>query len=150
MSAPMLGIYALKKIPTFLSLAMIRLALETRENMYVPGGSDYKPGRTLKGLPELFSSDEERAKIHDAWMEFDPDLQVGSVTYKWLYHAVRSCKSLIEKACRSLKHVTHIHLQGAKHEILMERDEIRDEFLKSFDELIKINILDKKDTITKF
>lgn len=178
MTAPMFGIKALKKIPSFLRVPVTKMLAEFADSSYVPGGSDYSPRRLNKKIKYDFSSDEVRDAVHDAWIEFDPELKVGSVTYRWLYYAAKTCQivrdkdflksiktpllfalagkerlvnnSSIKRAYHILPDCSLLELPKSAHEILMERDEIRDKFLKSFDELIKINILDKKDSTKPF
>ena len=55
--------------------------------------------------------------------------------------------SSIRRAARIMPNATLVEIPDARHEILMERDKIRDHFLKEFDELMKNHILNKnKDT----
>ena len=178
MTAPMFGIKALKKIPSPLRVPLTKLLSEFADSSYVPGAGDYKPRRLNKKIKDDFSSDPVRDAVHDAWIEFDPNLKVGGVTYRWLYHAAKTCQIVREKSFlesirlplllalagkeklvnnSSIKRAYHIlpdcsllELKDSSHEILMERDEIRDQFLKSFDELIKINILNKNNSTKPF
>ncbi|MCB9963770.1 MAG: alpha/beta hydrolase [Rhodospirillales bacterium] len=170
MTTPMFGIHALDLIPGFLRIPLTKLLMEVADCSYVPGGTGYAPREK-----NFFSSDPHRDAIHDAWMQFDPKLQIGDVTYRWLYHATKTCHIVQqEKFLKSIKTPLLLALAGreklvsnkairraahvirgailktypeAGHEILMECDSIRDDFLKSFDDLIKINILDKKKQI---
>ncbi len=178
MTAPMFGIKALKKIPAFLRVSITKALSEFADHSYVPGGGDYKPRRYNKKIKDDYSSDPIRDAVHDAWIEFDSNLKVGDVTYRWLYFAAKTCQivrdktflksiklplllasagkenlvdnAAIKRAYHTLPDCSFLELPDSAHEILMERDEIRDQFLKSFDELIKINILDKKDATKPF
>ena len=178
MTAPMFGIKALKPIPTPLRVPLTKMFSEFADCSYVPGGRNYRPRSWDKKLLESMSLDPVRNKIHDAWMLYDPHLQVGGVTYRWLHYAARTCKivqqkeflksiktpilfltagreklvsnNVTKRIANTIDHATLIDLPDSGHEILMERDEIRNQFLKNFDDLIKINILDKKDSVKPF
>ena len=178
MTAAMFGIYALRIIPSFMRTSITKLFSEFGDLSYAPGATDYKPRKEIKKLKGLFSSDPIRNEIHDKWMMFDPNLQVGGVTYRWLHFAAKTCsivrkKKFLKKVKtpillaiagnerfvnnRTIRRIGHtlenasiLELDKAAHEILMENDSIRETFLKSFDELVKTNILDKKDSVKPF
>ncbi len=177
MTAPMFGIKAFKIIPPFMRVALAKILYEIGDHSYVPGARNYEP-RTARKVKAIHSTDPVRNDIHDTWMEFDPNLQCGGVTYKWLYYAARTCSrirkhsflrsihtpllfatagkeqlvsnSSIRHANKILPNANIVHFPDAGHEIMMETDTIRNEFLKSFDELIKINILYKKESTKPF
>ena len=175
-SAPMFGIKTLNSIPfsgfllSFLNLIMPK--------SYVTGGGDWHENmRTNNGFA-IFSHDEERNKIHEAWSNADSDLAVGSPTFRWLYHAQKSCK-LINKqsflssikthclitiagketivdnynAAHAAGHIENAQLlefQNSGHEILMETDEIRDKFFTAFHKLIEKTIIERPETLKPF
>ncbi|MCK6417793.1 MAG: alpha/beta hydrolase [Alphaproteobacteria bacterium] len=163
LSAPMLGIFALARWPGMIRLRMTRLVAHLRGEAYAPGAGDWTtlmrptPGRGF------FSGDAVRDAVHNLWCLADPDLQVGGVTYKWVYEAVRSCLAIrdedlkaitipgimalagieafvdnraIRRAAKILPHIRLLEFPRARHEILMEKDEIRSAFWAGFDDLL--------------
>lgn len=176
--APLMGLQAVKSIPGCALLPISGMLRTIMGKSYVMGGSDWKPEmRPFEG-PEALCSDPERVKIHTAWFEHNPDLQVGSPTYGWLHSALKACSDVtkedflaeidktfliyaagkehlvdnarIEQACTHLKHCTFKTVDGAHHEIIMEKDEIRDEFFNAFYEMIKETIIDRPETLKPF
>ncbi|AEP10194.1 alpha/beta fold hydrolase [Micavibrio aeruginosavorus] len=166
-SAPMLGIQALNIMPQRVHLLLTGLFNEIAGTQYVFGGKDWSPVERDDPKRNIFSSHPGRAAIHNAWSRFDPALQVGNVTFRWLYEAARSCallqqKNILEdihtpcflacaqneklvdnrathKAAARMPHAKVMDLQESLHEILMERDPIRNAFLNGFDELLQHN-----------
>jgi lysophospholipase len=105
-----------------------------------------------KEQPQDFSSDRQRMRLHDAWLEANPDWQTRSLTFGWVRAVCRAidlltdpdspgikAKALILTAGRDIlvdnrkidsikikaSDLTHLHLPDAKHEIFMERDSLR-------------------------
>lgn len=151
-SAPMLHIKSLRFFPC--SLACLFKSLKDK---YVPGGRDWFEEMRKSDGTDIFTSDPIRDQIHQAWSKFNPDLQVGNVTYKWLCESLKSIgilkkKSTLQKiktrvvlayatketlvdnrsiikAARKIKSAKILKLKDAKHEIMMETDDVRDQFL---------------------
>lgn len=170
-TSPLLEIKAFHLIPYQLRVPLTRFLYEIGDCSYVPGGGDYSPSMREGKAAKLFSKDTERCQIHAKWYKFDPNLQVGNVTWRWLYHATKSCHFLnkkkflteinipvllasasqdhlvsntaISRAHRLLPNSQYLQLAPSRHEILMEKDGVRDQFLRSFDEFVKSNILSK-------
>lgn len=171
-SAPMAGI---KGIPTpaWPALKILHWVLGTS---FAPGQGNWDDSPRKKPDQSLFSSDPERARVHYAWFEKEPGVQIHGVTYGWVYQALRACAHLhrnlhtittpcviaaagkddivdsnaVRRAARQIPNAELLELPEARHEILMERDESRDALLKSFYALIKTHIIDKPETIKKF
>ena len=128
--------------------------------LYVPGGSDLPVEMCgFDGNP--FTSDRERFERNRQLVEQRPDLAIGSPTNAWLRAAYRSCamlmapelaqrvripmllvaagmdrivsSSAIETFASRLKIGARVALAGSQHEILQERDEIRQRFWAAFD-----------------
>lgn len=152
-STAMLGIKSLRYFPAFLGCLSSAF-----QDKYVPGGQDwFEEARSSDGK-DIFSSDLIRGKLHQAWSKHDPELQIGNATFKWLCESLKSIsylkkKSVLEKisipvlfayadketlvdnraiikTARVIKHAKILKLKNAKHEILMETDDIRDKFLE--------------------
>ena len=177
-TGPLLGMKA-AKIKAFGALLSISGTLSSvLGKTYIKNGAPWSKGKRAESGPEALSNDPERVKVHGAWFEHKPELQVGSATYGWLHHALKACaqanrpeflqsldKSFllcsaeeehlvdnerIEQACKQLKRCKHMALKGARHEILMEKDAVRDEFFDAFYALIKETIIDRPETLKPF
>ncbi len=177
-TAPMIGLKALQNMPMPLALMLSEsLNLFIGKN-YVKGGGDWSPSMRPFDGPEALSSDTERVKIHTKWFEKKSELKVGHITYGWVHSALMACARLnrkallntietpclialagheelvdnqkIRRAAESLKSCKLVEFPDARHEILMEKDEIRDEFFKDFHALIKENIIDRPETLKPF
>ncbi|MBS0242990.1 MAG: alpha/beta hydrolase, partial [Proteobacteria bacterium] len=128
--------------------------------LYVPGGSA-QPIEICPFEGNPFTPDRERFERNRQLIEQRPELGVGSPTVGWLRAAFRSCdrlmspqhptsvripmllvaagvdrivsSSAIETYASRLKIGARVALAGAEHEILHERDEIRQRFWAAFD-----------------
>ncbi len=176
--APLMGIQKVKNIPNSALMALSGTLNALMGKSYIAGGSDWtKDMRPFQGC-EALCSDPERVKIHTAWFEHKPELQVGSPTYGWLHNALKACADVnkkdflsaidksflicaaekehlvdndrIEAAAKHLQRCTFKTLKGAHHEILMETDEIRDEFFNDFYAMIKETIIERPETLKPF
>lgn len=161
-SAPMLGIRDISTYPHWLLLPVLEL-LRPFWKSYIPGGTDWRALSRKSDGSDIFSSDPVRDSLHNHWCKTDPALQVGSPTIRWVYEAIRSCAHIhkrlndislpvllaeagkdtlvcnktIRRAAQYIPQVTLLTLPKARHEILMEKDEIRIAFLEAFDKLLK-------------
>ncbi len=162
-AAPMVGIKDLKYTKS--AVEWFLKNLPSIHTCYIPGGKDwYAQARSSDGK-DIFSSDPLRDKIHNAWCMSVPELQIGNITIRWVFESLKSCKLLnekfniskikipvfiataeheklvdnkeTEKFAKQLSDVEIIELPNAKHEILMETDEIRSIFTKKFFDLVK-------------
>lgn len=176
-SAPLFGIHKISDLPNGLIMTAAKILNSVAGNKYArnqdnwsPATRDHKPGEGA------FSSDPTRDSIHMKWLEKNPDLQIGGVTYKWVYRSLVSCKKIkklapqinkpilmgvadddtivhngeIEKVAGLLPNAKTIKLPHSKHEILMEKDDIRTAFLDAFYKLICENIIEKPETLKPF
>lgn len=171
-SAPLLGIPGLRSIPEALLLPLAYSFAKIAGKAYA-NGQDWSPITRPEPPGEgEFSSDPIRDGLHREWLSANPELQIGGVTYRWVYEALKSCKhakkaadnvqtpSLIAIAgqdtivdnskIKPMPNSKMLELATAKHEILMENDDIRNTFFDSFFELIQENILDKPETLRPF
>jgi lysophospholipase len=99
-----------------------------------------------------------------AVVDSDPSIGVGGATIGWVNAAMRACVRLAEadfaetvpmpvlivlggadsvvsnlaaeEFSRQVKTVAHLRIPGAKHEILMEKDQFRDQFWMAFDAFV--------------
>ncbi len=123
-----------------------------------------QPGPDETFETNLVTHDEDRWKIQRALTDAAPDLSLGPVTWGWLgasldifntfakaqklraadipmMVATAEEEKLVDNAaharvCAHLPDVEHITVAGARHEILMERDDKRAEFWAAFDRLL--------------
>ncbi len=172
-TAPLFGINAIRLMPRWLSLALTAGLQEAMDQSFLEfGGTNWHEAMRDNPRNDIHSSDPIRKKIHNAWCLHDPTLQVGNVTYGWVHAAHLSCVKLqkadylkdiqtpclfaisgkeklvdnraARKAIARMPHASVLELPEAKHEILMERNEIRNRFLAAFDELLKVNNIKDK------
>jgi lysophospholipase len=131
---------------------------------FVPGGgATIIQTRPFRGNP--VTSDPIRYQRSVEVVDADPSLGIGAPTIGWLNAAMHAslrmaqrdfsaavpmpvlivlagAESIVsnhaaENLSRRLKTAAHLRLPGARHEILMERDEIRDQFWVAFDAFIE-------------
>ena len=165
-TAPFLGIHKFNVGLKLLSI-LIRPLMPFISKKYVFGGKDWHEDARKSDGTDIFSHDPMRDKIHNEWVKADPVLQVGNPTFGWVIKALRACSMLIKKstlekikipvlvvfagqdvivdnkvAKNALSHLPKgkmLDINGANHEILMEKDEYRDIFLNEFDKMVKEN-----------
>jgi len=130
---------------------------------YAPGAARLSVfNRTFSG--NRITSDRKRFEREQAQLEKNPDLALGGVTYGWLratFDAISLMRSpsfaaaidrpvcmvcagadrivsssAQERICRQLPDCRRVVIPGARHEILMERDAIRNRFWRVFDEFV--------------
>ena len=164
LSAPMLGI-GNERFPNWLARAMSRTAVALGyAGGYALSQRPWRPGRErFEGNP--LTSDRNRHAIQQRWFADNPDLVLGGVTWGWLDQSIRSGAELAvpERAARvavptlfaqagrdvvvsqsAIERVAALTpgavlklYPEARHEILMERDEIRDALLADLDAFLK-------------
>lgn len=163
LSAPMIGIKALSLIPVFISKALLEFFSKYYPNNYAPGGHDFDPAHREAHSSAVFSNDPVRNKVHNIWSDAETILQVGGVTWRWLYYAERSCRTLrdetylgsidipcimalagheslvsnraIRRAAALMPNAKLLELPESRHEIMMEIDAVRTTFFDEADSL---------------
>ncbi len=119
---------------------------------YIPGGGDWSDAENI--FPgHNTTSDRERFSVLGEIFAAKPALKMGQPTYGWVLHTFESIdilndesylksiktpvlmgiagadtivdKTAEERACRMLPNCTRVDIPDAKHEIWMERDELR-------------------------
>ncbi len=162
LTAPMLGINlsgAQKSILKPLCSFFNRIG---KGDWFAPGQGRWVETRAKIASKLSLSNDPERRDVSAEWMAWNPDLQVGGVTYNWLLEAAKSCDIVqnpaflkaIKTRCffaiaeeesivnnndifDAIEHMPAIEVkeyEGSKHEILMEKDKVRNAFLRDFKE----------------
>ena len=164
LSAPLLGIGP-GRFPTWLVKALARLAVWFgHEDGFAVTQRPWRPGAdTFEG--NAVTTDRDRHAIQQKWFRDKPDLVLGGVTWGWLDATIRTCKALFvpgeaarvaipvlfgmasndivvsrSAIARMAARVPGAELKtyaDARHELLMERDEVRDAFLADIDAFLK-------------
>lgn len=162
-SAPLIGVYGFGWLPLRLWVFISGL-LKPYYKCYVPGGKDWRAEARKSDGTDKFSSDPVRDKIHNAWCLTDTRLQSGNPTIGWLHEAFRSMRKLHKpkiynaiktpcliavagkdkivdsgkaiKLAGKIKSAELLYLENAKHEILLETDDIRMRFWDAFDKIL--------------
>jgi lysophospholipase len=163
LSAPMIDIereITTKPFQRFLIEGMVLVGMG---DFFVPGGRS-KPWELEPFEGNDLTSDRLRYERIQDVLEAAPWLGVGSPTIGWLHAATRSIMQInalgfassvkvptlivaagndtivstraIERFATRIKTCKHLIIAGAKHEILKERDQIRDQFWAAFDTYI--------------
>ena len=176
-SAPFFGIYNFTW-PMRLLATLIAPLVPMVGRLYVFGGHDWRESSRKSDGSDIFSHDIMRDTLHNLWSKSDPDLRVGSVTFGWVIKALKSCAAITvprfldnvkipvllalasedrivdNKAIRvtaaRLPNATLLEIEGAHHEILMEDDVYREQFLTAFDKMVKQHKLASEDNIKPF
>ncbi|MGP1395374.1 MAG: alpha/beta fold hydrolase [Inquilinaceae bacterium] len=160
LSAPLVGL-AQNAIVGPVIAAVARLVVACGGGAwYAPGQGDYDAERYRQGVDRL-TSDPARGAVMLDWIERNPDLRLGGATWGWLDATYRSAallrdpayvrridvpvliamagkerlvsNSALNRLARRLpKPVVKVY-PDALHELLMERDEIRDALLADID-----------------
>jgi len=174
LSAPMMNIKAVERLPGIISFPILKILGLFPTAYVPGGCNwteQYRDRPTLKGI---FTSDEHRAELQKAFFSHPEyaHLAIGSPTNKWLNDAIKSCKKLRKKgylekietpiviglagddrivsniaileASARLKNCDLLELDGAQHEILMEKDQYRSAFLDHFFTFVENNVFNKE------
>ncbi len=162
-TAPLLGIKAIEWMPMPLRTGLSSMLNALASSSYTLSAGQWSPVEEKAGEGKL-SSDPQRAGLMDSWFRADAELRAGGVTYGWVRAAIRSCRAALDpvrlkkidcpvliatagretlvdntairRAATIAPNCRLLELPGAKHEILMEKDEYRNAFLRAFDELV--------------
>ncbi len=173
-NAPLFGFKVFEKIPQYLALIIAFLYRVFAGSRYVPKGKDWEQRREYTNL----TSDKKRGKVEHIWAKHIPELRCGDVTCRWIYEAQRSCMQLRKVIKKSppdipclfsipqranlvdnmlaneiigfIPKAKIIDYPGSGHEVLMENDEIRGNFLGHFYALVKETIIDRPETLKPF
>lgn len=173
-TAPMIGIKVFENIPNPLSYTASAICSLLLGTSYVPGGKDW--GKRKEHV--TLTSDPVRAEIMTQWNKADTDLNCGDVTFRWVHEAHKSCiilqkpiatqqikthclfgipghEELVDnkkarKVIAGIENAKTIEYPDAYHEILMEKNETRNDFLNHFYKLIRETIIERPETLKPF
>ncbi|MBI1326924.1 MAG: alpha/beta fold hydrolase [Alphaproteobacteria bacterium] len=163
-SAPMLGIASVEAIAAPIRKRIFAFAERMLDKSYVPGGTDWTGLERAMPGHSIFSSDKERDSWQNAWCKKNEKLKDGAATWGWLREAYKSCQYMAQEdilkrittpvfiayagkealvsnnaittALKIIPRVKGAFLPLAKHEILMESNNIRNQFWAGFDIMI--------------
>lgn len=163
-SAPMFGLKSLR-LPWPIPQLITKLGEMFFATSYAPGQKDWSADLRDLEKNKIYSNDMHREKIHNAWCQIDSDLQTNGVTWGWIRESLKSCALIqkkkfisfiqipclvatagqeklvdnkaIHKAVKYLPNATHVHYDDALHELLVETDDVRNDFLSKFFEMVK-------------
>jgi lysophospholipase len=158
-SAPMFGINLTATQRPILKPTCTLFNSLGKGNWYAPGQGPWT--RLKYNVSKLtMSTDKSRREVQGKWFEHNPDLTAGGVTYGWLLEAYKSCETVqspdfqkniktpvfigiaenevvvnnkdILTTAAGIKGAKVKEYEEARHELLMERNEIRGQFLRDF------------------
>ncbi|RMF11403.1 MAG: alpha/beta hydrolase [Alphaproteobacteria bacterium] len=161
--APMIGI-DLHGFPEAMARGLVAVARWFRfDRAYALFQGQYSE-EARRRQASLLTSDPERFEDEIAAYRANPELALGGVTYGWLGAAFDSidklrapgfaeaittrlmvvlagCERVVDnraakRFCRRLPNARIVEITGARHEILRERDELREQFWAAFDEFM--------------
>tara|TARA_R110002126_G_scaffold13118_1_gene55921 strand:- start:157742 stop:158767 length:1026 start_codon:yes stop_codon:yes gene_type:complete len=176
-TAPLLGIKASQFLPAWLERGVATIFSCFSQN-YAWGGSDWNDQHRSNVGNDIHSSDVDRDSIHRAWLIADPELRTSAPTFGWVKAAIDSyniinkkgnlaqlelpiqcfiagneqlvSNSAIRRALKMMPNATTHEIAGARHEILMESDKYRDQFLTLFDKFIDEEVRQNDNRLTLF
>ncbi len=159
--APMTG---LKRETLLRNVLRLTPPLRAVERRYLYGTGPFNPAKfPFEG--NVLTHDERRFRFTEEWFAVDPRLSLGGPTIGWCRQALRSMAvaqapgvledidlpvlvvsagqdDLVDSASHGpvaarLRHGELLTIDGARHEVLMETDDIRAQFWDAFDRLAK-------------
>ena len=167
LSAPMLEINTGRHSVTLVAFLTSLINLYRPSKRFVFGLEDRDP-LELRFEDNVVTSDRGRFERNQSLLRQQPFLRINGPTFGWLGAAFRSMRRMRKKAyaediatpllvfgagndrvvhsdairsfCQSLPNARYVEIEGAKHEILMERDDIRARFWHEFDTFVDLHI----------
>lgn len=160
LSSPMLGINCLPLTQKFTRMLSRRAVLDGRGHDYIIGGHPY---RQMRFIRNVLTSSRVRFDINQEFCRRNPAFSLGSPTNSWLYESLSACAAIAKEAESVTVPVLllqsgsdrvvmapdqkrfslrapacRLHtFAGARHELLMERDSLRDQALQRIREFFE-------------
>ena len=162
LSAPMIDL-PWPGLPRLTTATVQALYVTGFRRMYVPGGGA-RPVTTFPFLGNVLTSDPVRYARTAEIVEAEPALALGSPTVGWVHSAFKAMAecaaptyankirqpilivaaghdqvvstAATEQFALRLRTGTHLVVAGARHELLMERDDFREQFWAAFDAFV--------------
>jgi len=164
LTAPMIDIGPGKALHAILATGISFATWFGGRTAYAPGQKGYDP-QDNKFAGNVLTSDPGRFHIETGWVGLNPDLGLGGPTYGWIYAALKSIRILksrgypediqtpvlmiqagkdvvvrndaMDRLSDRMPWSKVIRIEGARHEILQERDDYRNAFWSYFDPFIE-------------
>lgn len=164
--APMLGIN-FRGAPGWAVKTIARLLNRKAPSLDFVWGLGTRDQLTQSFDQQIVTSDPVRYARNQALLKANPELRLNGPTWSWLAAAIRSIvllrhpgyaeaiatKAIIfgagqDRVCETpteaafaarMPHAQFVEIASAEHEILMERDELRDRFWSAFDDFLQKN-----------
>ncbi len=162
--APMLGIN-FRGTPGWMVEAIARTLNRNAPSPEFVWGMGTRDQLTQSFAQQIVTSDPVRYARNQALLKANPELRLNAPTWSWLAAAIRSIarmrrpgyaetiatRSIIfgaghDRVCETpaaaafaarMPNAQFVEIAGAEHEILMERDELRDRFWSAFDDFLQ-------------
>jgi lysophospholipase len=161
LTAPLLGVKTVKQAPGVVARVARLMNLIGFGRRYIPGHADwfFRPHYTVED--SNLSHDPLRYRVAQLYYQLKPELRIGGATWAWLDHTFRSVAWINrgdvlrrittpvfivqagldhlvdnrsqDRAVQLMANAELLALPGAKHDILMEADNIRLPLLSAFD-----------------
>ncbi|MYZ47692.1 alpha/beta hydrolase [Rhizobiales bacterium L72] len=160
LSAPLVGLHGSGRVAQSAALVLDRIGFR---RSYLPGGGATLV--TSQPFEQnVVTSDRDRYCRATEIIEHEPALGTGSPTIGWAAAAIRACRLFetrhfamrvpmpvlfvlagadavvsnvaAERLAARVKTIVTVRVPGARHELLMERDPFRDQFLAAFDAFV--------------
>lgn len=172
-TAPMLGIKPVDRLPKIISIPYLACLALNPAAYVPGGRDWTPDFRERVGMKGIFSQDPIRSQIQNAYFSHPDykHLAIGSPTNKWLLDALKSCRAIrkpgyleaIEQPVlislagndqlvsnsaskQAANRIPKCDLQvidGAQHEIVMEMDQYRGQFIERFFTFLENNVFNK-------
>ena len=165
--APMIEINTGRYSAALVAFLTSLINLYRPSKRFVFGLEDRDP-LELRFEDNVVTSDRGRFERNQALLRQQPFLRINGPTFGWLGAAFRSMRRMrkknyaediltpllvvgagddrvvhsgaIRSFCQSLPNARYVEIEGAKHEILMERNDIRERFWREFDSFVDLHI----------
>lgn len=167
LSAPMIEIYTGKYSPTLAGLlaGFWNLYRPSKRAIF---GIERRDPLELRFEDNVVTSDRDRFERNQNLLRQQPFLRISGPTFGWLGAAFRSMRRMrrrrfaeevvtpllvfgagsdtvvrsdaIRALCQNLPNARYVEIEGARHEILMERDPIRAQFWHEFDAFMSLHL----------
>tara|TARA_B100001989_G_scaffold250742_3_gene228419 strand:- start:978 stop:1979 length:1002 start_codon:yes stop_codon:yes gene_type:complete len=175
-SAPMAGLKVFENTPSKLASCATSICNTLMGKSYIPHGQDWI--NELPLADKTLTADPVRSLIHNQWCKAEESLRCGDVTFGWVHQAHKSCLKLQKKTfhgaiktpcifgipahehlvdnnislkiAKNMQNTTVHNYPESYHEVLMEKDAIRDDFLEQFYSLVNKMIIERPDTLKPF
>lgn len=176
LNTPMTGLHFFRNWPQSVAEHTAHVISLVTGKAYAADEHDWK---NAPNPPErMLSSDPQRSRLFNAWLEANPSLRCGGVTYRWVYEAQKSCRIVqapgfassiqtpsviglaghehlvdndqIRAVAKAMPHAKLIEFPDNYHETLLETDTVRLAFLDAFYNLVTETAIECPEALKPF